>query len=108
MINPKPHYNEIDDYIATLTDDERQEVAVAEAALDLAFLLYQARQERDLSQTEAGKIAGLKQQVVSRLEHSAANVQLGTLQRYLGALGYSIDITVKDTQTGVVLGQATL
>jgi ribosome-binding protein aMBF1 (putative translation factor) len=108
MINRQTPHNEIDDYIATLTDEERQEVAIADAALELASLLYQARQERDLSQTEAGKVAGFKQQMVSRLEHSAAQAQLSTLQRYLSALGYSIDITVKDTQTGVILGQTTL
>jgi hypothetical protein len=39
-------YNEIDDYIATFSDEERQEYAVAETALDLASILYHIRQER--------------------------------------------------------------
>jgi DNA-binding XRE family transcriptional regulator len=108
MSEKKTLRNEIDDYIATLTPDEQSEVAIAGAAIDLACLLYQARQERALSQIEAGDKAGIKQQAVSRLEHSATQVQLSTLQKYLGALGYSIDITVKDAQTGDILGQATL
>ncbi len=93
--NPKT-YNEIDDYIATFSDEERQEYAVAETALDLACVLYHIRQEQGLTQREAAKRAGLQQQAISRLERAASNIQLGTLQRYLGALGYSIEISVKD------------
>ena len=108
MKQQPPPYNEVDEYIATLTPEEQQEVAVAEAALDLAYLLYQAREKRALSQASAGSLAGLKQQMVSRLEHTVTHVQLQTLRRYLSALGYSIDIIIKDTQTGDVLGHTTI
>ena len=101
-------YNEIDDYIATLTEEEQKEVALAEEALDLAQLLYLAREERGLSQKAAAQQAGIHQQAVSRLEHAVATTQLATLQRYLAALGYSIDVIIKDTQTGDVVGQVTL
>ena len=101
-------YNEIDEYIATLTEDEQRQVALAGEALDLVQLLYLAREERGLSQKAAAQQAGLHQQAVSRLEHAVGNTQLATLQRYLAALGYSIDITVKDIQTGDIVGQATL
>lgn len=97
-MNKEPkNYNEIDDYIATFSDEERQEYAVAETALDLACVLYHIRQEQGLTQREAARRAGLQQQAVSRLEKAATNVQLGTLQRYLDALGYSIEIRVKDS-----------
>ena len=33
-------YNEIDDYIATFSAEERQEYIAAETALDLASMLY--------------------------------------------------------------------
>jgi|SRR5579863_1924672 len=105
--NPKT-YNEIDDYIATFSDEERQEYAVAETALDLACMLYQIRQERALTQHEAAKRAGLHQQAISRLEKAASNIQLGTLQRYLGAMGYSIEIRVIDNRTGEVAGKTAL
>ena len=39
-------YNEIDDYIAAFSDEERQEYVAAETALDLACILYQIRQEQ--------------------------------------------------------------
>ncbi len=101
-------YNEIDDYIATFSDEERQEYVAAETALDLACILYHIRQEQGLTQRKAAERAGLKQQAISRLEKAASNIQLGTLQRYLGALGYSIEISVIDNRTGNVAGKTTL
>ena len=98
-------YNEIDEYIATFSDEERQEYVVAETALDLATILYQIRQEQGLTQRQAAERSGLKQQAISRLEKVASNIQLGTLQRYLGALGYTIEISIIDTQTGNVAGK---
>lgn len=107
-MKPSSHTNEIDDYIATFSDEERQEYAAAETALDLACILHHIRQEQGLTQHEAAERAGLKQQAISRLEKAASNIQLGTLQRYLGALGYSIEISVIDNRTGNVAGKTTL
>ena len=100
--------NEIDDYIAAFSYEEHQEYIAAETALDLACLLHYIRQEQGLNQREAAERAGLKQQAISRLEKAASNIQLGTLQRYLGALGYSIEISVIDNRTGNVAGKTTL
>lgn len=36
-------HNEIDEYIATFPPEERQELALAEMALDMAWLLHRAR-----------------------------------------------------------------
>ncbi|HJT56193.1 MAG TPA: helix-turn-helix transcriptional regulator [Ktedonobacteraceae bacterium] len=101
-------FNEIDAYIATFSDEEHDELAAAETSLDLACILYQIRQEEGLTQQKAAEMAGLKQQAISRLEKAASNIQLSTLQRYLGALGYSIEISVIDNHTGNVAGKTTL
>jgi DNA-binding XRE family transcriptional regulator len=101
-------YNEIDDYIAAFSNEDRQEYAAAEAALDLASMLYHIRQEQGLTQQHAAERSGLKQQAISRLEKAASNIQLETLQRYLGALGYRIEISVIDNRTGNVAGKASL
>ena len=101
-------FNEIDDYIATFSDEEHQEYAVAETALDLTSILHHIRQERGLTQREAAERAALQQQAVSRLEKAASNIQLGTLQRYLGALGYRLEISVIDNRTGNVAGKTSL
>ncbi len=103
-MNIKP-YNEIDDYIATFSNEERQEYAVAETALDLASILHQIRQEQGLTQRQAAERSGLKQQAISRMEKAASNIQLGTLQHYLGALSYSIEISIIDNYTGNVAGK---
>ena len=102
-----PH-NEIDDYIAGFSDEERQEYLAAETALDLACILYHLRQDQGMTQRQAAERAGLKQQAISRLEKAASNIQLGTLQRYLGALGYRVEISVIDDRTGNVAGKTTL
>jgi ribosome-binding protein aMBF1 (putative translation factor) len=101
-------YNEIDNYIATFSEKERQEYAVAETALDLASMLYHLRQEQGLTQREAAERSRLKQQAISRLEKAASTIQLDTLQRYLGALGYHIEISVIDNRTGNVAGKTSL
>ncbi len=108
-MNDQPRtYGDIDSYIASMSEEERQELAIADVAIDLACLLYQVRQERGLTQQEAAERAGLKQQAISRLEKTASNIQLHTLQRYLGALGYTVDIIIKDSHTGNVVGQASV
>lgn len=101
-------YNEIDDYIAAFSDEEHQEYVAAETALDLASLLYRLRQERGLTQREAAERSRLKQQAISRLEKAASTIQLDTLQRYLGALGYRIEISIIDNHTGDVAGKTSL
>jgi DNA-binding XRE family transcriptional regulator len=101
-------YNEIDDYIAAFSEEERQEYVAAATALDLAGLLYQLRQKQGLTQRSVAERTGLKQQAISRLEKAASNTQLGTLQRYLCALGYRLEISVIDNRTGNVAGKASL
>ena len=101
-------YNEIDSYIATFTPEERNELAAAEVALDLAILLHKAREAQGLSQAGAAQLAGLQQQAVRWFEQPGANVQLATVQRYLTALGYTLELAVRETKTGKVLGSATL
>src|SRR5579859_953552 len=108
MSKPDEHINEIDDYIATFDEDEHWELVAADAALDLAILLYRARKQRGLSQQDAAARSGLQQQAVSRFEQARANVQIATLQRYLGALGYVLDIAIKDAETGEVVGHTSL
>ena len=74
--------NEIDSYIAAFSDEERQEYAAAETALDLAVILYHIGKQHDAER------AGVKQQAISHLGIATSTMQSGTLQRYLRALGY--------------------
>jgi DNA-binding XRE family transcriptional regulator len=101
-------YNEIDAYIAQLTGEEREGLVAADAAIDLAFLIYRARERRGLTQAEAAKCAGLHQQAVSRNERVHIGMKIETLRHYLAALGYQIEITVRDVESGEVVEQLAL
>lgn len=107
LSNEAPMHDDLDSYIATFNEEERQELAHAEAALDLTDLLYQARVARGLTQKDAAARAGMQQQAVSRWERAHANVQLGTLRRYLDALGFDLDLVIRDRETREVLSTAT-
>jgi transcriptional regulator with XRE-family HTH domain len=98
----------IDEYIESLSDEERQEVALAEVAIDLARLLYHARERRQITQSEAARLAEMRQQAISRLEQPGANIQVATLQRYLSALGYTLELTILEQTTDDIVDQVRL
>jgi transcriptional regulator with XRE-family HTH domain len=87
-------------YVASFTEDERQELAAAEAAIDIAILLHRAREHRGLNQGAAAKLAGLHQQAVSRFERPGANPHIESVRAYLGALDYGLELNVVDLVTG--------
>jgi transcriptional regulator with XRE-family HTH domain len=78
------------------------ELATAEGAIDLAVLLHDARTRHQFSQQQAGALAGLSQQAVSRLERPHMNVTIGTVNRYLVALGYAVKLVVQEPSGDVV------
>lgn len=108
MSEISPFQNEIDAYITTLTDEERHDISLADTALTIISLLYQAHQSRDRSQITANILPGLRRQIIGWLEHSASRDGISALQRYLTALGYSVDIALRDIQTGTIVGQIPL
>lgn len=101
-----PTHNEIDDYITELTEIEREELATADAAIELAFLFHDAREARGLTQAEAARQTGLRQQAVSRFEQPGmklAKTKLETLRKYLTALGYKVGLSISDSISGVLV-----
>lgn len=100
MNKTRRHYSDIEDLITSLSPKQQAEIAEAEKEIDLAVQLYQARTERGLTQAEAGARAGMKQQMVSKLERVGANVEISTVEHYLNALGYRLKLIVEDKQTG--------
>lgn len=94
--------DDLDAYLADYDADELAELAAAESAVDLAVLLHDARTRRKLSQQQAGALAGLSQQAVSRLERPHMNVTIGTVSRYLVALGYAVELVVRELSGDVV------
>jgi transcriptional regulator with XRE-family HTH domain len=100
--------DDLDAYLSTLPEAERTEIEIAGASIDLAILLYRAREELRLTQAAAAAKAGLAQQAVSRLEQPPANPRFDTLRRYLGALGYDLELKLKNPTTGNVVAELRL
>lgn len=101
-------HNDIDDYIAQLTPDERAQLVAADAAIDLAMLIYRARERRGLSQSNAARRAGPHQQAVSRNERAHVGMKVETLRHYLAALGYQLEIVVHDLESDEIVDTLTL
>jgi DNA-binding XRE family transcriptional regulator len=72
--------DDIEEYEATFNEDEVRELEAANAAIDIAILLHWARTRRGLSQAQAAKMTGLKQQAISRLERPGANPRLASIE----------------------------
>ena len=103
MTHQKPPLDDLDAYIAGYSDEERAELAAAELAVDLAMLFQRAREARQLSQTVVAERIGLSQQAVSRIERPHQNITIETLRKYLNALNYVVEITVREPETGNVV-----
>jgi transcriptional regulator with XRE-family HTH domain len=101
-------HDDLDAYIATFDEQERRDLTAAEAAIDISLFLFRARERRDLSQSAAARLAGLQQQAVSRFEHPTANPQLESVQAYLAALGYALELKAIDVETGEVAAEVVL
>ncbi len=108
MTDHERHDDDLDAYIADYDPAEREELAAAELAIDLAMLFQRARESRAVSQATIAERIGLSQQAVSRMEQPHRNVTIETLRRYLGALGYGLEITVKEPESGKVLESVSL
>jgi ribosome-binding protein aMBF1 (putative translation factor) len=108
MTQHETHFDDLDAYIASYSDEEREELAAAELAVDLAMLFHRARESRELSQAVVAERIGLSQQAISRIERPNQNVTIETLRKYLNALNYTVEITVREPETGVVVDTVSL
>jgi len=78
-----------------LADPERRaRVEAGTAALVIAQRLYDLRQARGMTQTDIAKKLGVTQKRVSAIEH-ARDLNLSTLERYVGALGGELQAGIK-------------
>lgn len=103
MTHPGREPDDLDRYMAKLSEADRAEVAAAELAIDLAFALHDARASRHLTQADVAELLGSSQQAVSRIERPGGNVTIQTLRKYLDVLGYSLEIRITDAATGLLV-----
>ena len=57
---------------------------------NLGYLLKDARKKRNLTQSEMGRLVGLEQAVISRIEQGRHALRVDTLFKLLSALNYEI------------------
>ncbi len=64
-------------------------------ALAVAVRIRQARAERDLTQAQLAKRAGVSQQQIAKLERPGENPTIATLLKVASALGMSLDVRIE-------------
>jgi DNA-binding XRE family transcriptional regulator/predicted RNase H-like HicB family nuclease len=65
------------------------------AGLAAALAVRWARHDAGLNQTELGKLAGVTQQQIAKLEDPDENPSLATLEKIARALGRGVDVTLE-------------
>jgi HTH-type transcriptional regulator/antitoxin HipB len=56
----------------------------------VASKIKELRIEKNLTQTELGKLLGVQKTQISKLENNDVNITMATLHRVFSALGYSL------------------
>lgn len=84
-----------DKYIGKKGTKKRDEFE-NELRLDLlGQAIKQARQERNLTQEELGKLVGVKKAQISKIENSATDARLTTILKVFEALGAKVNFNVE-------------
>jgi hypothetical protein len=101
----------LDEMIAEFTQANPafpQLLAAAERRRALLRTLAERRKHERLSQTRVAAAMGTSQPTLARLETTAADAKLSTVERFAGALGYSLEYHLvparkSKRRTGVVV-----
>lgn len=84
-----------DKYIGEKGTKKRDEFE-NELRLDLlGQAIKQARQERNLTQEELGKLVGVKKAQISKIENNATDARLTTILKVFEALGAKVNFNVE-------------
>lgn len=106
-----PEPDALDGMIAEFTEanpDFPRLLQAAERRRALLHTLAEQRKRRNLSQTKVAAAMNTSQPTLARLETTAADAKLSTVERFAGALGYAIEyhlVPIKSSKrrTGVVV-----
>ncbi len=69
-----------------------EEITASNMRVELIGAMIKARKERGLSQKELGKLSGIKQPVIARMEKGTTNPNLITVLKVLNALDKTLYI----------------
>jgi ribosome-binding protein aMBF1 (putative translation factor) len=92
------------DFLDTIIDERTARnpefpalVEAAQRRRELLRTLAREREERNLSQTAVAAAMRTSQSSVARLETSATDTKLSTVERFAGALGYQLEYRLVPT-----------
>jgi transcriptional regulator with XRE-family HTH domain len=89
------------------TEEDRRIVEKTKQVLSLEYdLVAQLRKDRDLTQKEVAELMAIRQAAVSKIENQE-DILIGTLERYIRALGGELEIRAKFPDREVTLSQFT-
>lgn len=89
------------------TDEDRRIVEKTKQVLFMEYdLVSQLRKDQDLTQKEVAEIMEIRQAAISKLENQE-DILIGTLRRYIRALGGELEIRAKFPDREVALNQFT-
>ena len=90
-VNHKYVGRSFDDYLnETLTQDE---LKLVKAKTDFLLQLIDLRKEANLTQSELGKMVGLKQSTIAKIEKGVISTSFDNLFKMLAVMGKTIKIT---------------
>ena len=73
---------------------------IARSPRQLGALIQRIRREKGLSQTDAARLVGLRQEMVSRIETGQPGVRLSAVYELLGALGLELVVRERSERSG--------
>lgn len=73
-----------------------EEIAASDARVKLAIALSKARKAQGLTQKELSEKTGIRQPVISRLEHGDTATQIDTLIRLFAAMNMKMQVVPLD------------
>ena len=88
--------DEVKDDLIGKVGSPKREAYELELRLDLiGEMIKKAREERNLTQTELGKLIGVQKAQISRLENGTSNVTIGTILKVFEALKAKVNFRVE-------------
>jgi len=64
-------------------------------AFKIGALLKRAREESGLTQAEMARLLHTQKSAISRIENHAEDIRLSTLEKFVSALGLSLEVSIR-------------
>lgn len=88
------NYRTLEEIIASLPPERQKRVAEGTQALILETCLHMIREEMCWSQKQLAEAMGISQPAVTAIEQRGNEIKLGTLKRYIEALGGTLSLQI--------------